>query len=154
MFLFGTLSLSQSFGFTLHFSCSKLVCCKIMQSCRLAASMYRIHIHTEHSNTWTHARFFAHTSKCDDVRGYKHVLCLSHSDTCRCDCFPLQRSSKTAIPTGNLLSCYHPLAVTFALLETYKLGIVYTLADLTLSRQSSLLSNPLVYLVVCWVQIF
>ena len=123
--------------FNLHFSCSKLVCCEITQSCRLAASMYRIHIHTEHSNTWTQG--FSLTLPSVMMCRAANTLCvLSHSDTCCCDCFSLQRSSKTAILAGSdphLLSCYHPLMVTFTLLETHTL-----LALSTLLRSSCSLS--------------
>ena len=100
MFLFSTFSLSLPLGFTLH--CS---------SCRLAASMYRIHIHTEHSNTWTYG--FSHTLPSVTTREDVHTLWfLSHPDICCSDCCPLgyphrQQSSSTqplSLSCGDLRS--------------------------------------------------
>ena len=46
--------------------------------------MYRIHIHTEHGNTWTHS--FPHTLPSVTT----HTFCvLSHTDTCCSNCCPL-----------------------------------------------------------------
>ena len=105
------------------------------QSCRLAASMYRIHIHREHSNTWTHG--FSHTLASVMTRGATNTLCvLSHSDTCCSDCFPLQRSLKTAIladSDSHSLSCYHLPMVTFTLLETHTLLALSTLLQTSCS---------------------
>ena len=135
---------------------------------------------TEHGNTRAYS--FSHTLPSVTTRGDAHTLCvLSHTDTWRSDCCPLsdpriQRSWQTAILAGSqrssraaILVCsavialsWRPL-VNFALsrrplvnftLKRLSFGIVCTSADLVLSRRSSLLSNPLVYLVVLWVKIF
>ena len=127
LFLFGTFSLSRPLGFTLHFSCSKLVCGKnkgspvaLQHPCTLSTS-------TQHGNTWTRSLFFQHASKCDNECGDAHTLCvLLQTDTCRSDCCPLsnprrQWSSRAAILTGSNprpLSRYCSLAVTFGELRS------------------------------------
>ena len=94
----------------------------------LAAFMYRIHIHTarQHVDLW----FFSHASKCDNARGRAQALCvLSHTDTCRSNCCPLndlcrQRSWQAAILVCSAvmaLSWQPSLLATIALLETHTL---------------------------------
>ena len=72
LFLFGTFSLSRPLGFTLHFSCSKLVCGKNKGSPVALQHPCTVSTSTQHGNTWTHARFFPHASKCDNARGRTH----------------------------------------------------------------------------------
>ena len=61
--------------------------------------MYHIHIHTEHSNTWTHAHMLPSVM----TNGATNTLCvLSHSDTCNRDYSPFsdpcrQQSSQAVI---------------------------------------------------------
>ena len=157
LLLFGTFSLSRSLGFTLHFSCSKLVCCKI----KAVLSSCSIHVPYPHrAQQYMDLRFFPHASKCDNERGRAHALCpLTHQHLLQRLLFP-QRSSQTVILVRSAIT-YRSLAATFTPGDHRSLGdsalvfgVVCTLADLTLFRRSSLLNNPLVYLVVQWVKIF
>ena len=108
-------------------------------------------------STATHRpTIFPNASKRDNTWG----LCvLSHTDACWSDMLSPQRSSRTLILTGSdprPLSLYRSLAATIALLESHALVVWHCLylTDLMLFRCSSLLSNPLVCLVVWWVKIF
>ena len=132
--------------------------CKIKAIRRLAASMYRIHIHTEHGNTWTYG--FSHTLPSVTMRRDTHTLCvLSHTDTCCSDCCPLsdphrQRSSQTAILVRSAIIALlrrPSLLVTIALLETNTLAFWHclhlcgpcALSPFKFTKQStSLLSCP------------
>ena len=141
-------------------------CCKI-KAVLSSYSLYRVHIHvhTEHGNTWTYG-FLYHTLPSVTTRGDAHTLCvLSHIDTCRSDCSSLsdpfrQRSWQAAILVRSAviaLSRRPSLLATIALLETHALVFWHCLHPCrprALFHRSSLLSNPLVYLVVRWVKIF
>ena len=147
-FLFGTFSLSQPLGFTLHFSCSKYVCGKKWQSCHLAASTYCIHIHTEHGNTWTHARFFPHLWQ---HTGMHTRSVSSRTPTLAAATVVPQRFLQAASdPPGQRSSSAQPLSLSRCDLRS--LGdlctclLVLSASLWTLqSRRSSLLSHPLVY---------
>ena len=126
--------------------------------------MYRTHVHTEHGNTWTYG--FSNTLPSVTMSGDAHTFCVpSHSDTCRSDRCPLSdprwhRPSRTAILICSVVIVLlrRPLLlVTIALLETHALVFWHCLHPCrprALFHRSSLLSNPLVYLVVRWVKIF
>ena len=164
LFLFGMFSLSRPLGFILHFSCSKLYCCKI----KAVLSSCSIHVPYPHPHrTWQHMDLrFSHTLPSVTTSGDAHMLCvLSHPDTCRSDCCSLsdprrQQSWQPAILVRSAviaLSRQPSLLATFALLETHALVFWHCLdpcGPRALFRRSSLLSNPLVYLVVRWVKIF
>ena len=90
--------------------------------------MYRIHIHTEHGNTWTYG--FSNTLPSVTTCGDAHTLCvLLHTNTCRSNCCPLrdpcrQRSWQAAIlvrSTVIALSRRPSLLATITLLETHTL---------------------------------
>ena len=99
MLLFGTFLLSRPVGFTLHFLCSTLFCCKKRQSCRHAASIYVMYPYPHRAHGPTVFPAF------DNVQGHTHALCplahqhlpqrllspqqSSHTNTCRSDCCPL-----------------------------------------------------------------
>ena len=141
LFLFGTLSLSRLLGFTLHFSCSKLVCYKI----KAVLSSCSIHVPYPHrARQHLDTRFFSHTSKCDNVWGCKHTLCpLTHQHLSQRLLSP-QRSSQAAILAHSAIITLLRWPLFFWRLTHLSFGIVCTLADLALFRRSSLLSNPLV----------
>ena len=68
--------------------------------------MYRIHIHTEHGNTWNHG--FSHTLPSVTTHGNAHALCvLSHIDSCN--------SNRCPLSDPRPFSRYRSLAATFAL---------------------------------------
>ena len=125
LLLFGTFLLSRPLGFTVHFSCSRLVCCKI----KAVLSCYSIHVpypYPHRARQHIDLRFFQHASKCDNMQ----VLCaLSHTDTCHSNCYPLSdpcehRFSWAAILVRSAfiaLSRRPSLLATIALLETHTL---------------------------------
>ena len=110
-------------------------------------------------------RFFPHALKCDNVQGRTHTVChlthtlcvISHTETCCSDCCPLTDPWRQQ---SLQLSCSCSVVATIApgdlhcLGESHTFGSPCALADLAFSRHSSLLSNPLVYLVFWWVKIF
>ena len=104
MFLFCTFSLSRPLGFILHFSCSKLYCCKIkavLSSCSIHVPYPRPHRTRQHMDLR-----FSHTLPSVTTSGDARTLCvLSHTDTFRSNCCPLsdprrQRSWQAAILAG------------------------------------------------------
>ena len=128
--LFGTFLLSRPLGFTVHFSCSRLVCCKI----KAVLSCCSIHVpypYPHRARQHIDLRFFPHASKCDNMWG---LCALSHTNTCRSDCCPLSdprrhQSSRISILMGSdprPLSLYRSLAATFARGDHCSLGDSHT----------------------------
>ena len=121
-------------------------------------------------STATHGpMFFPHASNCDNTQGYAHTLCpLTHRHLPQRLLSP-QWSLQTVIlagsdPHGHRSSSAQLLSFSRGDLRSWRpllswrlthlsFGIVCTLADLTLFCRSSLLSTPLVYLVVWWIKI-
>ena len=151
-------SLSRPLGFTLHFLCSKLFCCKIkavLSSC----SIHVLYPHPHRTRQHMDLRF-SHTLPSVTTSGDAHTLfVLSHPDTCCSDCCPLndprrQQSSRASILVRSAVNALSWRPSLSWRLTHLSFGIVCTFADLALLHLSSLLSNPLVYLVVKWVKIF
>ena len=152
LLLFGTFSLSQPLGFTLHFSCCKIKA--VLSFC----SIHVLYPYPHRAWQQMDLRFFPHASK--------HKCDNACTDTCRSDCCPLrdpcrQQSWQAAILAGidpRRLSRYRSFAATFTPGDRRSLGdhalVLWHCLHLALFRRSSLLSNPLVHLVVRWVKIF
>ena len=145
LFLFGTLSLSRPLGFTLHFSCSKLVCCKIKAV--LSSLQHPCTVSTQSTATLGHTVFLTRFLVWQCVGLQTHSV-SSHTPTL---------VTATVVPSAILagsnprpLSHYHSFAVTFVLLETHTLVFWHclypcgprALSPFKFTQQST--SNPLV----------
>ena len=87
LLLFGTFSLSQPLGFTLHFSCCKIKA--VLSFC----SIHVLYPYPHRAWQQMDLRFFPHASK--------HKCDNACTDTCRSDCCPLEQGSlQTAILVG------------------------------------------------------
>ena len=142
-------SLSRPLGITLHFLCSRLVCCKIkavLSSCGI--HLPHPHPHRARQHMDVYIRFFPHASECDSARGRAHTLCpLAYWHLPQRLLSP-QRSSQAAILVRSAviaLTMHRSLGDSHTCLLALSAPL-WTLCSFF--RRSSLLINPLVYLVV------
>ena len=154
MLLFGTFLLSRPLGFTLHFSCSKLLCCKIkpvLSSCSIHVSYPYPNRAQQHMDPL----FYPHASKCDNARGRTHALCpLADQHLLQWLLSPhwSLRAAILVLSPIITLSQWLSLLATITLLETHALVFwhclhpcrPHTLSPFKFIQQSTSLLNCLV----------